>query len=67
MTTDTRYVRTMFPFCQITNKLEVSVDGYDKWCKGALAQNAFPELSANNRELLITGICDECFPSDPGD
>ena len=31
------------------------------WEDGAMAQDAFPELSASQREALITGICDECW------
>lgn len=28
---------------------------------GKLVQNAFPYLSAGERELLVSGVCDKCF------
>lgn len=33
-----------------------------KYRRGALIQNAMPNLSAAEREFLISGICDNCFP-----
>lgn len=56
-------ISTKCPFCGNKNKIVVNVDAYKKWQSGALIQNAFPKLSVSNRELLITGICDPCFPS----
>ena len=32
----------------------------DTWL-GALVQNAFPSFSADEREMLITGICSKCW------
>ena len=29
--------------------------------KGKLIQDAFPELSSDERELLLSGICSECW------
>jgi hypothetical protein len=34
---------------------------YWDWQDGALAQDAFPYLSADDRELLISGICPTCW------
>lgn len=34
----------------------VSRDDFDKYNAGALMQDAFPELSADDREFLISGI-----------
>ena len=46
----------------------VDVDGYDRWRGGELIQNALPELSKADRELLISATCDHCwkelFPED---
>ena len=33
----------------------------DSWQNGALIQDAMPYLSADEREILISGICGECF------
>ena len=34
---------------------------YLDWSDGELAQVAFPYLSADEREMLITGICPTCW------
>ena len=54
--------------CQQVTDLTVSVKGFADWQGGELIQNALPELSADQRELLISGTCPTCwdkmFPSD---
>lgn len=45
--------------CPVTKEpweLIVKEKEFDDWQNGALIQDAFPELSADQRELLITGI-----------
>lgn len=46
----------------------VNNQDYKRWVEGELVQNAFPYLSANQRELLISGITpgkwDEMFNND---
>src|SRR5690606_25424859 len=37
----------------------VPSEQYKKWNEGMLAQNAFPNLSADDREFLISGIARE--------
>lgn len=39
----------------------VNVDGYVAWMKGKLIQEAFPEMPAERREQLLSGIHPECF------
>ena len=34
--------------------------GWNAWAGGALIQNAFPFLSPEDREFLMTGMCPEC-------
>jgi hypothetical protein len=41
--------------------LTVRKAGYEEWRAGTLIQRALPELSADQRELLISGICGTCF------
>jgi hypothetical protein len=56
------YIRTT-P-CVVCNKQhEFIVDrfGYEAWQYGELIQNALPELSPEDCEVLISGTCDECF------
>ena len=47
--------------CKKLYTMEVSEEGFDMWVGGAHVQDAFPELSKDDRELLISGICGPCF------
>lgn len=49
------------PFCREIKNATYPTDGYTKWyMKGFLIQEAMPEVSATDREILISGICPEC-------
>jgi hypothetical protein len=56
-------------FCPICNKralVKVNRDAWILYKSGQiLAQHAFPELTPSKRELLISGVCNDCFPDDP--
>ena len=52
---------TTCPFCGHANFVEVNEDDYLDWSDGTLAQVAFPYLSADEREMLISGICPTCW------
>ena len=54
-------VTTVCPFCGETHDVFVRESDYHAWQDGEFAQNAFPYLSANEREMLITGICPDCW------
>jgi hypothetical protein len=45
----------------------VSETGIAKWRGGALIQDALPELDADQRELLVSGIHPECWAKMFGD
>lgn len=48
--------------CNKRETLTISVEGYRLWKhEGKYVQDAFPELSDDDRELLISGTCKECF------
>ena len=47
--------------CQETTDLEVNFQGFVNWKAGEFIQDALPELSADERELLISGTCSTCF------
>ena len=41
---------------KVTMNLPITKSQYAAWDAGAPAQNAFPNLDANQRELIMTGI-----------
>lgn len=49
------------PMCGNEWSVEVDKVNYQSFKEGMLAQDAFPELSPAERELLITGFCDDCW------
>lgn len=42
-----------------TQDIPVTVDQIDRWRKGELIQNAMPNLTADQREFIMTGITKE--------
>lgn len=55
-------IETTCPFCGKKQIVTVKSEDYDKWKNGELIQTAFPYLTPSEREALITGICDDCWP-----
>lgn len=52
------------PFCgKETQVKDVSPEGWFALMRGALMQVAFPNMSAEDREVLISGLCKECQAS----
>ncbi len=49
------------PFCNRISTVEVKQESFNKWKQGMLIQNAMPELSKQDRELLISGVCSLCW------
>jgi hypothetical protein len=51
--------------CRICNNPkeipDVPVAGLKAWEDGELIQDALPNLTADQRELLISGTCDDCW------
>lgn len=55
-------IKGICPRCQRDWEVTVDEANYQSFKKGdILAQEAFPELSPAERELLITGFCDDCW------
>jgi len=52
---------TTCPICGHTHEVEVLLQDYFAWESGALVQDAFPYLSDDEREMLISGICPTCW------
>lgn len=52
------------PVCRQCGKqffIAVLREDYDKYERDALVQDAFPYLSADNREMIISQTCPECW------
>lgn len=49
------------PICRKTTDLVLDFDQAMRYQQGALIQNAFPDMDAAERELLITGMCSPCW------
>lgn len=52
------------PICLVCNKtgeLTIEAESFEKWQSGTFIQDAFPELSADQREMLMTGIHGKCW------
>lgn len=47
--------------CKTVHRIEVPAEDVQKWRQGMLIQDAMPYLSADQRELLISGTCRECW------
>ena len=49
------------PYCGKEYTITVPIKGFQKWKNGMSIQHAMPELSAKDRESLISGICPKCW------
>ncbi len=49
--------------CDNLHELHPTWEGFIAWQNGDLIQTAMPELNAAERELLISGTCDDCWQS----
>ena len=54
-------VRILCRMCQEPQTLQLSIAGLKAREEGALVQDAFPELTAGEREMLISQTCDNCW------
>ena len=53
--------------CGDRHTMLVCITDYADWQMGKYIQDAMPYLSADERELLISGICGPCFDKMFGD
>ena len=54
-------VKTYCRYCRRNHQMTVPSAGVDAMIRGEFVQNAFPTLSADDRERLISGTCPECW------
>lgn len=48
------------PLCGKLSWIFCEVSEWEAYTAGALAQNAFPNMSTTDRETVISGMCAEC-------
>jgi len=48
-------------FCGIESTIEVDDYGYYRWLEGVHIQDALPQLTSDQRELLISHTCGKCY------
>ena len=53
-------VEIVCPFCGAIHSVLVNEDDFACFQNGLLAQDAFPYLTATEREELISGMCPDC-------
>ncbi len=49
------------PRCGRVDQLTVTKAGVARYLAGTLIQNAFPELTLDQREQMMTGFCPNCW------
>ena len=49
------------PFCGEQSQIVVGENDYASYMRGTLLQVAFPNLTADEREQIHTGICPPCW------
>lgn len=54
-------VNVKCPFCGKEYTVRVPEEGYNRWQAGELIQLAMPTVSPEDREALISGICENCW------
>jgi hypothetical protein len=56
------------PSCGLPHRLTVDLYAFENWSDGIHSvQEAFPDKTPAERELLLTGICGTCFSKMPGE
>lgn len=60
-TDDTVELKRTCCFCDGSTAIVLDKDKFDRWLYGEWVQNVWPELSADDREMLVTGTHAECW------
>lgn len=58
---DKMKVECKCPFCGNINSVELEESQWWNWQLGQHIQDAAPDLSPEEREMLISGICPKCW------
>ena len=57
----TRTIATVCPKCRKEQEIEVDANAYTSWLGGVKIQDAFPDLTSDEREQLQTGYHKTCW------
>ena len=57
---DVLEVEIVCPFCGAIHSIVVNEDDFNYFQNDVLVQDAFPYLTATEREELISGMCPDC-------
>lgn len=60
-------ITTTCPFCGKIQLIRVHNEDFHDWENGSPVQEAFPYLSEDDREALVSGICPDCWDEMFGD
>jgi hypothetical protein len=60
---ETMEIAKTCPVCSQLATVEVRLDEFEAYQRGALVQNAFPTLTADQREVVKTGTHAVCWDS----
>jgi hypothetical protein len=60
---ETMRIAKTCPMCSQPSEIEVSVVEFEAYQRGTLVQDAFPTLTASEREVVKTGIHADCWDS----
>lgn len=58
---DAERVRVECAFCHAKFSIPLTQQQQRRWERGAMIQHVIPEVSEDQRELLISGQCGKCF------
>lgn len=47
--------------CSTIHEAEVKMKDFEDWKNGKHIQDALPDIPIDLREILISGICNECY------
>lgn len=54
-------LETLCPECRQTTRHELDTVAFRRWQGGEFVQNAFPTMSVDKREQLVSGMCGGCW------
>lgn len=61
MTTRDKVLTVTCYICKDVHDIQVNSQDYTEWKSGKLIQDAFPYLSVDERELLVSRTCPKCW------